>query len=35
MTGKKVTPDYARRTKVETIVPDSTVNQIVGDVSDN
>ena len=35
MTGKKITPDYVRRTKVETIVPDSTVNQIVGDVSDS
>ena len=35
MTGKTVTPGYARRIKVETIVPDSMVNQIVDDISDS
>ena len=35
MTGRTTTPDYARRTKVETIVPDSAVNQIVDDISNS
>ncbi len=35
MTGKKITPDYVKRTKVETIVHDSQVNQIVSDISDS
>ncbi len=35
MTGKKITPDYVRRTKVETVVPDSAVNRIVDDISNN
>ena len=35
MTGKSVIPDYAKRIKVETIVGDSMVNQIVGDISDS
>src|SRR5919206_1932769 len=35
MTGKTIIPDYAKRIKVETIVPDSTVNEIVGDISDS
>jgi nitrogen regulatory protein P-II 1 len=35
MTGKMITPDYENRTKVETIVPDSMVNQIVDDISDS
>ena len=34
MTGRTVTPDYVKRTKVETIVPDSKMNQIVDDISD-
>ena len=33
MTGRTITPDYAKRTKVETIVSDSAVNQIVDDIS--
>jgi nitrogen regulatory protein P-II 1 len=35
MTGKKTTPDYVKRTKVETIVSDAAVNQIVDDISDS
>ena len=35
MTGRTVTPDYARRTKVELIVSDSAANQIVDDISDS
>jgi nitrogen regulatory protein P-II 1 len=35
MTGKMLTPDYVKRTKVETIVRDSQVNQIVDDLSDS
>jgi nitrogen regulatory protein P-II 1 len=32
MTGRTITPDYAKRTKVETIVSDSAMNQIVDDI---
>jgi nitrogen regulatory protein P-II 1 len=32
MTGKTIIPDYAKRTKVETIVADSAMNQIVDDI---
>jgi nitrogen regulatory protein P-II 1 len=35
MTGRMTTPDYAKRTKVETIVSDSAVNQIVDDISNS
>ena len=35
MTGKTVTPDYVKGTKVETVVPDFVVNQIVDDISDS
>lgn len=35
MTGRMITPDYAKRIKVETIVSDSTVNQIVDDISNS
>jgi nitrogen regulatory protein P-II 1 len=35
MTGRTITPDYARRTKVETIVSDSAMNQIVDDLLNN
>jgi nitrogen regulatory protein P-II 1 len=35
MTGRMITPDYAKRTKVETIVSDSAVNQIVDDISNS
>jgi nitrogen regulatory protein P-II 1 len=35
MTGRMVTPDYVKRTKVETIVPDSAMNQIVDDISNS
>ncbi|HJU33632.1 MAG TPA: P-II family nitrogen regulator [Nitrososphaera sp.] len=33
MTGRMITPDYAKRIKVETIVSDSLVNQILEDIS--
>ena len=32
MTGRTITPDYAKRTKVEIIVSDSAMNQIVDDI---
>jgi nitrogen regulatory protein P-II 1 len=32
MTGRTITPDYVKRTKVETIVSDSVMNQIVDDI---
>ena len=35
MTGRMITPDYVKRTKVETIVPDSTINPIVDDLINN
>jgi nitrogen regulatory protein P-II 1 len=35
MTGRMITPDYVKRTKIETIVPDSTMNPIVDDLMDN
>ena len=35
MTGRTITPDYVRRTKVETIVSDSAVNQILDDISNS
>jgi nitrogen regulatory protein P-II 1 len=35
MTGRTITPDYAKRTKVETIVSDSAMNQIVDDISNS
>jgi nitrogen regulatory protein P-II 1 len=35
MTGRTITPDYVKRTKVETIVPDSAMNQIVDDLLNN
>jgi nitrogen regulatory protein P-II 1 len=35
MAGRTITPDYAKRTKVETIVSDSAVNQIVDDISNS
>src|ERR671929_1506376 len=35
MTGRMITPDYVKRTKVETIVSDSAVNQILDDISDS
>ncbi len=33
MTGRMITPDYVKRIKVETVVSDSAVNQIVDDIS--
>ena len=33
MTGRTITPEYVKRTKVETIVIDSAVKQIVDDIS--
>jgi nitrogen regulatory protein P-II 1 len=35
MTGRMITPDYAKRIKVETIVSDSLVNQILDDISNS
>ena len=35
MTGRTLVPEYAKRTKVETIVPDSVVNQIIDDILDS
>src|SRR3712207_9265480 len=35
MTGRTITPSYAKRTKVETIVSDSLVNQILEDISNS
>ena len=35
MTGRMITPDYAKRMKVETIVSDSLVNQILEDISNS
>jgi nitrogen regulatory protein P-II 1 len=35
MTGRMVTPDYAKRIKVETIVSDFLVNQILEDISNS
>jgi nitrogen regulatory protein PII len=32
MTGKKITPEHERRIKVETIVTDSSANQIIDDL---
>ena len=32
MTGRTIVPDYVKRTKVETIVSDSAMNQIVDDI---
>jgi nitrogen regulatory protein P-II 1 len=34
MTGRTITPEYVKRTKIETIVLDSAVKQIVDDISD-
>jgi nitrogen regulatory protein P-II 1 len=33
MTGRTITPEHVKRTKVETIVSDSAMNQIVDDIS--
>jgi nitrogen regulatory protein P-II 1 len=35
MTGKMVTPEFVKGTKVEVIVPDSSADQIVEDILDN
>ena len=35
MTGRMITPDYAKRIKVETILSDSLVNQILEDISNS
>ena len=32
MTGRTIIPDYAKRTKVEVIISDSAMNQIVDDI---
>ena len=33
MTGRKITPEHEKRTKIETIVTDSSANQIVDDLT--
>ena len=35
MTGRSITPDYAKRIKVELVVPDSEANKIVDDISNS
>jgi nitrogen regulatory protein P-II 1 len=35
MTGRMITPDYEKRTKIETIVDDSAMNPIVDDLINN
>jgi nitrogen regulatory protein P-II 1 len=35
MTGKMITPEFAKGTKVEVIVPDSSSDQIVEDILNN
>ena len=35
MTGRTITPEHIKRTKVETIVSDSAMNQIVDDISNS
>jgi nitrogen regulatory protein P-II 1 len=35
MTGRMITPDYEKRTKVETIVSDSAMNPLVDDLINN
>ena len=35
MTGKTVMPEYAKRIRVDTIVPDSAMDQIVDDIINN
>jgi nitrogen regulatory protein P-II 1 len=35
MTGRKITPEYEKRTKLETIVADSSAKQIVEDLISN
>jgi nitrogen regulatory protein P-II 1 len=35
MTGRTITPDYVKRMKVETIVSDYAINQIVDDISNS
>jgi nitrogen regulatory protein P-II 1 len=34
-TGRKITPEFVKRTKIETIVPDSSAKEIVQDVLSN
>jgi nitrogen regulatory protein P-II 1 len=35
MTGKMVTPEFVKGTKIEVIVPDSSANQLVEYILDN
>jgi nitrogen regulatory protein P-II 1 len=35
MTGKKITPEFVKRTKVETVVTDSSAKEIVEDIISN
>jgi nitrogen regulatory protein P-II 1 len=35
MTGRKVTPEFVKRTKVETFVTDSSAKEIVEDLTTN
>ena len=32
MTGRTITPEYIKRTKIETVVTDSAMNQIIDDI---
>lgn len=33
MTGRKVTPEFAKRTKIETVVTDSAAEEIIGEIT--
>ena len=35
MTGKNIVPEFVKRTKVETVVTDSSVKEIVEDIINN
>ena len=35
MTGRKVTPEFAKRTKIETVVTDSAAKDIIGEITDS
>jgi nitrogen regulatory protein P-II 1 len=35
MTGRKVTPEFAKRTKIETVVTDSAAEEIIGEITNS
>ena len=35
MTGRKVTPEFAKRTKIETVVTDSAAKEIIGEITNS